>query len=99
MEYPEEDVSEEEQFENVRTIAIPKAPRLQSTDGKVWLLRLPAYVNMEPAPYDPEYYRATLQDDPVDGKAEPIKAKQRMLGIRSTIRWRWETGPDGTPVG
>ena len=61
-------------------------------------MKLPAYVNIETRPYDSEYYRAHLNEEPIDGKLEPLAAKTKMIGVRNTIRWRWHTGPDGEPV-
>ncbi len=69
-----------------------------ATRTQVWHMKLPAYVNIESRPYDPDYYRATLEDAPIDGKAEPLAARSRMIGVRNTIRWKWVTGPDGEPV-
>lgn len=68
---------------------------MHPTDGKVWHLKLPAYVNLEPRPYEADYYRSTLEggDDELRGSA----AKGRMIGVRNTMRWRWVTGPDGQP--
>ncbi len=62
-------------------------------------MKLPAYVNIEPRPYDPDFYRATLEEAPIDGKAEPLAARSRMIGVRNTIRWKWVTGGAGEPVG
>jgi RNA polymerase-associated protein LEO1 len=59
-------------------------------------MKLPAYVNLESKPFEPDHYRETLDDD-VEEKT-PWAAKDKMIGIRNTIRWRWITGPDGEPV-
>lgn len=60
-------------------------------------MKLPAYVNIEPKPFDPDFYRETLTDEPIDGRADPTGAKSRMIGVRNTIRWKWVTGADGLP--
>jgi RNA polymerase-associated protein LEO1 len=66
---------------------------------KVWQMKLPAYVNIEARPYDPEFYRLTsvAQQEPLD-PSDNIGAKSRMIGIRNTVRWKWVTGPDGEQV-
>ena len=66
---------------------------------QIWHLKLPAYVNIESRPYDPDFYRAHLEDISIDGKAEPLLARSKMIGVRNTIRWKWVTGGDGEPVG
>ena len=61
-------------------------------------MKFPAYVNLDPKPFDPDFYRATQEEEPIDGAADPIAAKSMMIGVKNTIRWRWVTGPDGEPV-
>ncbi|RXK38078.1 hypothetical protein M231_04637 [Tremella mesenterica] len=75
---------------------IPAWKRLDPTDGKVWHLRLPAYVNYDSKPYHPDLFRATAEV--TDGKTDPLGAKGRMIGVRNTMRWRWVTGADGEPT-
>lgn len=58
-------------------------------------MKLPAYVNIESKPFDPDLYRETLDDDPVEGNTA---AKSKMIGVRNTIRWKWVTGGDGEMV-
>lgn len=73
-------------------VPLPQWPRLKPTDGKVWHLKLPAYVNLESQPYDPELYRASCEDD---GDLKPGEAKGKMIGVKNTIRWKWVNGPHG----
>jgi RNA polymerase-associated protein LEO1 len=61
-------------------------------------MKLPAYVNFDSRPYDADLYRATLDEEEIDGKTDPVAARSRMIGVRNTMRWRWVTGPDGEPV-
>ncbi|ORX35354.1 Leo1-like protein-domain-containing protein [Kockovaella imperatae] len=97
LEYAEEEVGVEQDV-IWANIALPKMPRLKATDGKIWQLRLPAYVNIEPKPYDAHYYQETLNESEIDGSKDPMGAKSRMLGVKNTIRWRWVMGPEGKPV-
>lgn len=78
------------------TVPVPTWPRLQPTDGKAWHLKLPAYVNIESRPYEPEFYRETIDHD--EDPQDNIAAKGKMIGVRNTVRWRWATGGDGKPV-
>lgn len=78
--------------EVIADIPVPTWPRLTATDGKVWHVKLPAYVNVEARPFDPEYYRATNEDE---GELTGPAAKGKMIGVRNTIRWRWVTAADG----
>jgi RNA polymerase-associated protein LEO1 len=59
-------------------------------------MRLPAYVNMEPTPYDPVLYRAGLE--PVPANEDQNAKRSKMISVRNTIRWKWATGDDGEPV-
>jgi len=87
LEYPEEE--EVETSEVIADVPVPTWPRLTATDGKVWHVKLPAYVNVEARPFDPEYYRATKDDtEELTGPA----AKGKMIGVRNTVRWRWKDG-------
>ncbi|WVR03652.1 hypothetical protein IAU60_000647 [Kwoniella sp. DSM 27419] len=98
LEYPEEeDVEEQRHQESWATLPLPQWPKMKATDDKVWHMKLPAYVNLDSRPYDPDLYRETLDEDQADGKVDPITAKSRMIGVRNTIRWRWVTGGDGEP--
>ncbi|WVQ79139.1 hypothetical protein IAT38_001234 [Cryptococcus sp. DSM 104549] len=96
LEYAEEDEDADAAPARVNlvTLPIPQWPHMQATDGKVWQMKLPSFVNLETQPYDPDLYRANLDDEPLEGSA----AKARMMNVRSTIRWKWVTGPDGEPV-
>ncbi|TXT07486.1 hypothetical protein VHUM_03206 [Vanrija humicola] len=96
LEYAEEDGDVEDVAETWGNIAVPTWPRLQPTDGKAWHLKLPAYVNIESRPYEPEYYRETIDHD--EDPQDNVAAKGKMIGVRNTIRWRWATGGDGKPV-
>lgn len=82
---------------------------MSATDGKVsterepglpqvWHMKLPAYVNIDNKPYDADYYHATAEDDDIDGKEQPMLAKQKILAVKNTIRWRWTAGLDGQQV-
>lgn len=82
----------EETSEVWANVPVPQWPRLQPTDGKVWHLKLPAYVNLESRPYNEDYYRATADDNEEELKG--FAAKGKMIGVRNTIRWRW-AGKDG----
>ncbi|KAL7420170.1 Paf1 complex component [Cryptotrichosporon argae] len=82
--------------ESISTQAIPQWTHMAPSDGKVWHLKLPTYVNVESRPFDVEHYRATLGDEPTD--LTPNEAKAKMINVRNTMRWRWVTGPDGEPV-
>lgn len=66
------------------------------TNGQIWQMRLPAYVNFESTPYDPTLYRAGL-DTPSEDEDVNLK-RSRMIQVRNTIRWKWSTGDDGKPV-
>lgn len=59
-------------------------------------MRLPAYVNMDPNPYDPVLYRAGLE--PVPENEDQNAKRSKMISVRNTIRWKWVTGDDGEPV-
>jgi RNA polymerase-associated protein LEO1 len=61
-------------------------------------MKLPAYVNVESKPYEPDLYRAGLEGPEIDGKENPVAARAKMIGVRNTIRWKWVTGADGEPV-
>jgi hypothetical protein len=61
-------------------------------------MKLPAYVNVESKPYEPDLYRAGLDGPEIDGKENPVAARAKMIGVRNTIRWKWVTGADGEPV-
>ncbi|KAL1411873.1 Paf1 complex component [Vanrija albida] len=95
LEYAEEDEDLEDVSETIGNVAVPTWPRLQPSDGKAWTLKLPAYVNIESRPYEPEYYRETIDHD--DEPQDNVAAKGKMIGVRNTIRWRWVTGGDGKP--
>lgn len=82
----------EETQEIWANMPLPQWPRLRPTDGKVWHMKLPGYVNLESEPYDPELYRAAQEDD---GELDPLQAKSKMIGIRNTIRWKWVQGTHG----
>jgi len=62
-------------------------------------MKLPAYVNLDSKPYDGDYY-SELQsgEEVIDGKEQPLLAKQRMLGVKNTIRWKWISDTEGNPV-
>ncbi|KJE03658.1 RNA polymerase-associated protein LEO1 [Cryptococcus gattii NT-10] len=98
LEYVEEDEEAVPQRQNVVTLPIPQWPHMTATDGKVWQMKFPAYINLDPKPFDSDLYRATQEEEPIDGAADPIAAKSMMIGVKNTIRWRWVTGPDGEPV-
>ena len=55
-------------------------------------------MNIDHRPYDPNHYRETLPDETIDGKANPVAARSKMLSIKNTIRWKWVSGLDGQPV-
>jgi RNA polymerase-associated protein LEO1 len=81
-----------ETSEVVADVLVPTWPRMTATDGKVWHVKLPAYVNVDPRPYDEEYYRQTNNDrDVPTGPA----AKGKMIGVRNTLRWKWGKNADG----
>lgn len=81
------------------TLPLPKIPRMQATDGKVWHMKLPLYVNLDSRPYDGDYYKELeREEETIDGKAEPKLAKQKILTVKNTIRWKWTSGTDGKPV-
>lgn len=63
---------------------------------KIWQMRLPAYVNMDPNPYDPILYRAGLE--PVAENEDNNVKRSKMISVRNTMRWKWVTGDDGKPV-
>ncbi|WWC85983.1 uncharacterized protein L201_000854 [Kwoniella dendrophila CBS 6074] len=98
LEYEEEDVMVESKDEKWATLPIPQWNKMQATDDKVWHMKLPAYVNIDSNPYEPDLYRENLNEEPIDGKANPIAAKSKMIGVRNTIRWKWVTGGDGNPT-
>ncbi|ORY24457.1 Leo1-like protein-domain-containing protein [Naematelia encephala] len=99
LEYEEEDAAVEHTIEETWVnLAVPQWPKMHATDGKVWHLKLPAYVNIDAKPYDSAYYRATLDEEEIDGRTDPIAAKSRMLGVRNTIRWKWGIGPNDEPA-
>ncbi|KAK4686953.1 RNA polymerase-associated protein LEO1, partial [Tremellales sp. Uapishka_1] len=95
LEYGEEE-GDEERDETWANIALPQWEHMQPTDGKVWHMKLPAYVNIEAKPYDVQLYRETLEE--AEDKDDVLAAKSKMIGVRNTIRWRWVTGPDGEPM-
>ncbi|RSH94895.1 hypothetical protein EHS25_004701 [Saitozyma podzolica] len=97
LEYAEEDIELEEADENWANLPVPQWPHMQATDGKVWHMKLPAYVNVESKPYEPDLYRAGLEGPEIDGKENPVAARAKMIGVRNTIRWKWVTGADGEP--
>lgn len=85
----------EETSEVWANVPVPQWPRMQPSDGKVWHLKLPAYVNLDAQPYHPDYYRATLDDAEEELKGNAAKGK--MIGVRNTVRWRWQgQGEDAT---
>ncbi|WWD09152.1 hypothetical protein V865_007274 [Kwoniella europaea PYCC6329] len=99
LEYEEEDLAEEvKNEEKWATLPIPQWNKMKATDDKVWHMKLPAYVNIESKPYEPDLYRETLNEEPIDGKTNPVAAKSKMIGVRNTIRWKWVTGGDGKPT-
>ena len=99
LEYPEEEGDDVQVQETVVNLPLPKYPRLQPTDGKVWQLKLPAYVNLESRPYDSDYYRETVDEpEEIEGRKKIAAARAKMLLVKNTIRWKWVTGPDGEPV-
>ncbi|OCF45100.1 RNA polymerase-associated protein LEO1 [Kwoniella heveanensis CBS 569] len=99
LEYPEEEDGEVERHEQSwATLPLPQWPHMKATDDKIWHLKLPAYVNIESKPYEPDLYRESLDEEPIDGATDPIGAKSKMIGVRNTIRWRWVTGGDGEPM-
>ncbi|WVQ93688.1 hypothetical protein IAU59_000764 [Kwoniella sp. CBS 9459] len=99
LEYPEEeDVEVERHEQSWATLPLPQWPHMRATDDKIWHLKLPAYVNIESKPYDPDLYRESLDEEAIDGAADPIGAKSKMIGVRNTIRWKWVTGGDGEPM-
>ncbi|WVW81994.1 hypothetical protein I302_103999 [Kwoniella bestiolae CBS 10118] len=99
LEYEEEDVAGEgREEERWATLPIPQWNKMKATDDKVWHMKLPAYVNLESKPYDPDLYRETLNEEPIDGQANAVAAKSKMIGVRNTIRWKWVTGGDGKPT-
>ncbi|WVQ74569.1 hypothetical protein IAR50_004170 [Cryptococcus sp. DSM 104548] len=97
LEYAEEDEDAGPGKQNVVTIAVPQWPHLSATDGKIWQMKLPAYINLDSQPFDSDHYRATAEEAP-DGTEKPLAAKSHMIGVKNTIRWRWATGPDGEPT-
>ncbi|WRT63878.1 uncharacterized protein IL334_000804 [Kwoniella shivajii] len=99
LEYEEEDVGEEKIDERWATLPIPQWNKMKATDDKVWHMKLPAYVNVDSSPYEPDLYRENLNgEETIDGSINPIAAKSRMIGVRNTIRWKWVTGGDGEPM-
>ncbi|WWC66728.1 uncharacterized protein I206_100633 [Kwoniella pini CBS 10737] len=94
LEYEEEDVVES-RGERWATLPLPQWNKMQATDDKVWHMKLPAYVNLDSNPYEPDLYRETANEEPIDSQANPIAAKSKMIGVRNTIRWKWVTGGDG----
>lgn len=89
-----------ETSETWANVAVPSWPKLQATDGKVWHLKLPAYVNLEPRPYDPDFYRADLHNKEQKAKRDRERKKvvepepgpkAKMIGVRNTIRWKWDS--------
>jgi RNA polymerase-associated protein LEO1 len=101
LEYAEEEGGEEAEDPNAvtATLPLPKVPRMQATDGKVWHLKLPLYVNLDSRPYDGDYYKELeREEETIDGKSEPKLAKQKILTVKNTIRWKWTSGTDGKPV-
>ncbi|WVO13298.1 hypothetical protein L204_100911 [Cryptococcus depauperatus] len=97
LEYAEEEEAVP-QKQNIVTLPIPQWPHTTASDNKIWQMKLPSYVNIDSRPFDAEYYRATQDEEPIDGAAHPVAAKSMMIGVKNTIRWRWITGPDGEPI-
>ncbi|WWC58312.1 uncharacterized protein I303_100852 [Kwoniella dejecticola CBS 10117] len=97
LEYEEEDIVESKNEAWV-ALPLPQWNKMQATDDKIWHMKLPAYVNIDSNPYEPDLYRETLNEESIDGAANPIAAKSKMIGVRNTIRWKWVTGGDGEPT-
>ncbi|KAH8084156.1 Leo1-like protein-domain-containing protein [Filobasidium floriforme] len=106
MEYGEEENTNAiEQTILESNIVLPKVPKLASSDGQVWALKLPPAISFPAQPFHPDLYRseegpkqeAEDAEDTTD-EARRIRALKRMHSVANTVRWKWKDGTHGEPV-
>ncbi|KAG8801540.1 hypothetical protein FRC17_006615, partial [Serendipita sp. 399] len=71
----------------------------RSSDGKVWMLRLPHYLKYSTAPFHPDTYRSVMdeEDQETQGSSQQAQAAAAALRLEvtNTMRWRWIKTEDG----
>ncbi|KAI0343082.1 Leo1-domain-containing protein [Trametopsis cervina] len=97
MEYAEEDEPDPIVEEVLEASAqIPNIPVPRSTDGKLWVIRMPNFVKVDSKPFHPDTYIGPEEDDDVQpGESLREKSMSIKLKVENTVRWRWTKDEDG----
>lgn len=108
LEYADEEATNAVEHTIVESnILLPTVPRIASSDGQVWTLKLPSAVSFASQPFHPEIYRteesakqaAEQEDEDLSLDQRHARALQRMHAVANTVRWKWVDDPaTGLPV-
>ncbi|KAI8602143.1 Leo1-like protein-domain-containing protein [Dissophora ornata] len=81
-------------IENRASVQLPDIGFPYSTDSKIFLSRLPNFLNVDTKPFDPDTY-----DDDQERNVDESEAIQRIkLKVENTIRWRFKNGHDDPSI-
>ncbi|KAF8316808.1 hypothetical protein DL93DRAFT_2226627 [Clavulina sp. PMI_390] len=96
LEYEEEDREAPPVIAREADAVVPNIPLPRSSDGNIWIARMPNFVKIDSQPFSPETYRgpeADVTEDQLDTIRE--QSLSIKLEVDNTVRWRWAKGPDG----
>ncbi|KAI0084462.1 Leo1-like protein-domain-containing protein [Irpex rosettiformis] len=98
MEYGEDDEPDPVVEEVLEASAqIPNIPVPRSTDGSLWVIRMPNFVKVDSKPFHPETYIGPEQEDDDAQPGETLREKSMSikLKVENTVRWRWTKDENG----
>ncbi|CAF1579504.1 unnamed protein product, partial [Didymodactylos carnosus] len=85
----DEDELAEEKDEEEQVIV--DTPAITCDLGReIHLVKLPSFMNVEPRPFDPQYFNEEIRDDDDEENKARLKLK-----LENTIRWRFNTNENG----
>ncbi|KAI0705174.1 Leo1-like protein-domain-containing protein, partial [Cytidiella melzeri] len=98
MEYGEDDEPDPVVEEVLEASAqIPNIPVPRSTDGNLWVIRMPNFVKVDSKPFHPDTYIGPEQEDDEPQPDENLREKSMSikLKVENTVRWRWTKDDNG----
>ncbi|KAF9373109.1 Paf1 complex component, partial [Mortierella sp. AD011] len=80
--------------ENRASVQLPNIGLPYSSDNKIYLSRLPNFLNVDTKPFDPRTY----DDEQEKNNDESENMQKIKLKVENTIRWRFKKGQEDAPA-